>query len=235
MEASTLKLEHPADPDLTVTPYSPGRSEKTPGTGARSADSTASSIDCTWENPVARDQLLRLGERPIDDGALAFGELDPPPLGAREKPRQVNEHSGLLELVVVPAHRGQEFLAGRCAWIRVPFDHQHHPHVLAPSWCSQPLARPARSTTRSLFLPCPTCAYLTADPSSLRWFLDHAGLPAALRRRICRFGVRTRFPSCRFRVVVLGRSGRQAPWPSSAERRPRTRPARCSDGRRSGH
>src|ERR1022692_175436 len=85
------------------------------------------------EDPVARDQLLRLGERPVDDGAVPPGELDTPPPGARVKPCEVEEHSGLLELVVVPAHRGEEFLAGRCARFRIPLDHQHHPHVLLPS------------------------------------------------------------------------------------------------------
>src|SRR5208282_2981359 len=50
---------------------------------------------------------------------------------------EVEEHSGLLELVVVPAHRGEEFLAGHCARFRIPLDHQHHPHVLLPSRLSR--------------------------------------------------------------------------------------------------
>src|SRR3984885_6505467 len=84
------------------------------------------------ENPVARGQLLRLVKRPIDDGAAPSGELDTPSLSAREQPREVDEHSGLLELVVVPAHRGEQFVAGHCARFWIPFDHQHHPHVVHP-------------------------------------------------------------------------------------------------------
>ena len=37
-------------------------------------------------DPVARHQLLRLGERPIDDLALAARERDPGALGARTEP-----------------------------------------------------------------------------------------------------------------------------------------------------
>src|SRR6266705_3266091 len=38
------------------------------------------------DQPVAGDQLLRLGERPVDHGAFAPGELDPRALGARLEP-----------------------------------------------------------------------------------------------------------------------------------------------------
>src|SRR5690348_12266515 len=89
------------------------------------------------EDPVARDQLLRLIERPTEDGASPLGELDTAPLGAREQPREVDEQSGLLKLVVVPAHRGEEFLTGHGARFRVPFDHQHHPHSGPPSYASR--------------------------------------------------------------------------------------------------
>jgi hypothetical protein len=89
-------------PISPVAPYSPGRSEKTPGTGARLADSTASSIDCSWEDPVARDQLLRLGERPIDDGALAFGELDRLPSAPGRSPARSTSTPAFLSSSLYP-------------------------------------------------------------------------------------------------------------------------------------
>jgi hypothetical protein len=87
------------------------------------------------------------------------GEPHPPPSGAREQPRQVDEHSLLFELVVVPAHRAEEFLAGRCARLRIPLDHQHHPHVMSPSSPSQP-----RTASPSV-IPDPLGTYY-ADESS---------------------------------------------------------------------
>ena len=97
----------------------PGRCGPAPRTGH------ASPIDgllhrLHLKDPVARDGLFRRGERPIDDGALPLGEPDAPSLAARVKPCQVEEHPGLLELVVEPAHLGQELLAGSRARFRVP-------------------------------------------------------------------------------------------------------------------
>src|SRR5215213_7345185 len=94
------------------------------------------------EDPVTGDQLLGLGERPVDDHPVPAGELHPPPRDAREQPREVEEHAGLLELVVVAAHRGQELLAGHRARFRISLDHHHHPHV-APSFPMRPV-RPWR-------------------------------------------------------------------------------------------
>ena len=37
------------------------------------------------------------------------------------------------EFVVVPADGAEEFLAGRCARLRIPLDDQHHPHVMSPA------------------------------------------------------------------------------------------------------
>src|SRR6266545_4943728 len=67
------------------------------------------------EDPVARDQLPRLGERTVDDGAVPPGEPDTLSVGARVKPGEVDENSRLLELVVVAGHRGEEVVAGRRA------------------------------------------------------------------------------------------------------------------------
>jgi hypothetical protein len=73
-----------------VAPYSPGRSGTAPRTGTLGPFHGLLHRR-RLEDPVARDQLLRLGERPIDDGAVPPGELDPPALGAQEQPRQVND------------------------------------------------------------------------------------------------------------------------------------------------
>jgi hypothetical protein len=71
------------------------------------------------EDPVARDQLLDSGNGPSMT-ARSPRSPSPPPGGA------------------VPAHRDQQFPARRCPRFRVPLD--HHPHVVAASWCSQPLS-----------------------------------------------------------------------------------------------
>jgi hypothetical protein len=61
--------------------------------------------------------------------------------------------------------------------------------------------------------------------------------PRPYRHRLWRRPERVRTPilPCRLWVLVPGRTGRQAPWPRSAGARPRPRPMRFSDGRRSGH
>src|SRR5215211_5317354 len=60
------------------------------------------------EDPVAGDDLLGLAEGAVDHGALAAGELDPNALGAPMERREVQEHAGLRQLLVVLAHLGQE-------------------------------------------------------------------------------------------------------------------------------
>ena len=63
------------------------------------------------DQPEAGDQLLRLGERPVDDGPLAAGELDTRALRARVEPFAGEHHAGLHQLLVVLAHRGEQLLA----------------------------------------------------------------------------------------------------------------------------
>src|SRR5262249_7174378 len=44
------------------------------------------------DQPVSGDQLLRLGEGPVDHRALSSGELDARPLRARLEPRAIEQH-----------------------------------------------------------------------------------------------------------------------------------------------
>src|SRR5690606_26137247 len=55
------------------------------------------------------DELLRLGEGAIDDGALLAAELHPRPLLARGEPLGGEEDAGLDELLIVLLHRGERF------------------------------------------------------------------------------------------------------------------------------
>jgi hypothetical protein len=57
---------------------------------------------------------------PLDEESYHPTALTCLPSALGEQPRQVQEHAGLLQLVVVPAHRGQKFLAGRGARFRIP-------------------------------------------------------------------------------------------------------------------
>src|SRR2546422_244158 len=54
--------------------------------------------------PEAGDQLLRLGEGPVDHGPLRSGELDARALGARLEPLAREQHAGFDELFVVLPH-----------------------------------------------------------------------------------------------------------------------------------
>src|SRR5215204_7574961 len=103
------------------------------------------------KDPVAGDNRLGLAEGTVDHGALAGGELDPNPLGAPMQRREVQEHAGLRQLLVVLAHLGQELLAGQVAGFPVSFDHHHHPHVVPPSCLPGPGRRPGAnpSATRA--------------------------------------------------------------------------------------
>jgi hypothetical protein len=157
----------------------PGRSGKAPRTGhAWPIHGLLHRLHL--EDPIARDQLLRLVKRPINDGAASPGELHTPPLSAREKPREIDKHSGLFELIVVPAHRGEQVLARHCTRFRIPLDHQHHPHVMPPPWTSSPASstsgEPGREALTTFSRTAPTTPY-PAAPTGHVMNLD-------LRRRI---------------------------------------------------
>src|SRR2546425_194162 len=63
----------------------------------------------------AGDQLLRLGERPVDHGALVSREPDPRALRTRLEPLGREQHAGFRQLLVVLSHRGQELLVRKHA------------------------------------------------------------------------------------------------------------------------
>src|SRR6266498_3562767 len=60
--------------------------------------------------PEAGDELLRLGERPVDHGPLASVEPDPHAFRARLEPLAREHHAGLGQLLVELAHLGQDLL-----------------------------------------------------------------------------------------------------------------------------
>jgi hypothetical protein len=82
------------------------------------------------DQPVAGDQLLRLGEGSVDHGALSSGELDARALRARLEPGEVEQDAGFRQLLVVLRHFGNERLARRDARFRVlvGFDYHHESH-----------------------------------------------------------------------------------------------------------
>jgi mono/diheme cytochrome c family protein len=62
-------------------------------------------------DPVARDELLAFGERPIDDGALVALEADPRAFRARLQAVSGQHHARFDELFVVLRHLGKQVLA----------------------------------------------------------------------------------------------------------------------------
>ena len=97
------------------------------GLGQRLTHSIASSIDFDLPDPEAGDQLLGLGERPVDHGALGAVEHDARALRARVQPFAGQHDAGLHELLVVLAHRGQQLLVGHHAGLGVLVRlHDHH-------------------------------------------------------------------------------------------------------------
>src|SRR5207245_934685 len=65
--------------------------------------------------PEAGDQLLRLGEWPVDHGALVSREFDARALRAWLEPLGREQHAGFRQLLVVLPHRGQELLVRKHA------------------------------------------------------------------------------------------------------------------------
>src|SRR5262245_23671547 len=84
------------------------------------------------DNGVPGDQLLRLGERPVDDRTLVAVVSDAPALGARLQAGGVEERARSGELLVERRHLGDESLLGHDAGLRVlaGLDDDHEPH-----WC----------------------------------------------------------------------------------------------------
>src|SRR3989441_4300817 len=101
---------------------------------------------------VAGDELLRLGEGPVDHGALPSGVLDAPALRARLEPGDIEQHAGFHQLLVVRGHRRDELLLRHDARFRVPaaFDNNHVSHRRASlsGYCFLACARRRASCSR---------------------------------------------------------------------------------------
>src|SRR4051812_36600092 len=82
----------------------------------------------------ARDQLLGLGERPVDDGAAATVEGDALGLGARLEAGGGHHHAGLDQLLREPVHRLERLRGGRNALfgLLTGFHEHHDAHRLSP-------------------------------------------------------------------------------------------------------
>src|SRR6266699_4042998 len=87
------------------------------------------------DDRVAGDELLRLGERPVDHGALATRVLDAPALRARLQARAIEQHPGLLQLLVVLLHLRDELFGGHHARFAVlrRLDYHHESHAVLQS------------------------------------------------------------------------------------------------------
>src|SRR5213594_328561 len=85
--------------------------------------------------PEAGDQLLGLGERPVDHGPLPAGEPDPRALRAGLEPLGREHHARLGQLLVELLHVGKDLLVGEDAGlgVLVGFDDHHETHFLPPS------------------------------------------------------------------------------------------------------
>src|SRR5439155_104343 len=125
--AEIFRLEHLADLDLAL-PFH--------GVGAALDPLDRLFLGLHLDQPEPGDQLLGLGERPVDDGALGARELDARALGARLQPLAREHHAGLDQLFVVLAHGGQELLAGHDArlGLRRGLDNHHESHRRASVW-----------------------------------------------------------------------------------------------------
>src|SRR3989449_10148488 len=80
--------------------------------------------------PEARDQLLRLGEGPVDHRPLAPGEPDARALGARLQPLPSEHHARFLQLDVELPHFRQDLFVGEDPGLRVlvGLDQHHESH-----------------------------------------------------------------------------------------------------------
>src|SRR5215211_6278716 len=97
------------------------------------------------EDPVAGDDLLGLAEGAVDHGALADGELDPNALGAPMERREVQEHAGLRQLVVVLAISARNSPLGRWPGSRSPLI-----IIITRMWCLLPV----RAGLRTVSIQC---------------------------------------------------------------------------------
>src|SRR5437879_155864 len=119
--AEVLRLEHLADLDLRILPHR---------IGAALDPFDRLFLRLHLPDPEAGDQLLGLGEGPVDDGALGSREPDARALRARVQPFAREHHAGLHQLLVELPHRGEELLVGHHPGFRIlaGFDYDHESH-----------------------------------------------------------------------------------------------------------
>src|SRR6266540_3312066 len=119
--AEILRLEHLADLDLGILPHR---------TRAALDPFDRLFLRLHLPYPEASDQLLGLGEGPVDDGALGSREPDARALRARVQPFAREHHAGLHQLLVELPHRGEELLVGHHPGLRIltGFDYDHESH-----------------------------------------------------------------------------------------------------------
>src|SRR3954468_20974469 len=89
--------------------------------------------------PEAGDQLLRFGERSVDHRAFGTGEPDALAPRTWMQPFARLHHAGIHELLVVLAHRRQDFLVRHLAGLGLLarlHDH-HHSHHVTPYICAR--------------------------------------------------------------------------------------------------
>ena len=115
---------------ISTTPSLPGRVRHAPDPLDRLVERLH------LPHPVAREELLGLGERAVDHLALAARERHPHALRARVQAIPSQHHAGLDELLVEVAHLREQLLARHHAGLallrRLDQDHDSHP-VVPPS------------------------------------------------------------------------------------------------------
>src|SRR6266571_4206680 len=119
--AEVLRLEHLADLDLGILPHR---------IGAALDPFDRFFLRLHLPYPETRDQLLGLGEGPVDHGTLRSREPDARALRARVQPLAREHHAGFHQLFVELPHRGEEFFVRHHARFRVltGFDYDHESH-----------------------------------------------------------------------------------------------------------
>src|SRR6267143_6054621 len=147
--AEVRRLEHLANLDLGL------RARE--GIGAAPHPFDRLLLRLHLNQPEPGDQLLRLGEGPVDDAPLPSGEPDARALRARVQPFGREQHAGFHQLLVVLPHLGQKLLVRENPRLRalVGLDQHHESHRRA-SLCEPWLYHyvepgSAGSTRRAIF------------------------------------------------------------------------------------
>src|SRR6266536_2841478 len=128
------------------------------------------------DNPVAGDQLLRFGKRPVDHSPLVAGKSDARGLRARLQPRGIEQDASLDHVLVEFRHRAEQFLRRHFTGFGILTRlHDHHEtHRIIPLACVADLSQSVRAgcclqSGKSSPRPGTGCA---GRPRSLRGCLD---------------------------------------------------------------